>query len=261
MAMFSLDNKIAIVTGAGSKDGIGFSTARALVKQGAKVAIASTTDRIHERAEELRLGFPGAEIIALIADLTEKGSSSRVVGEVVSRWGCVDILVNNAGMCQTGRETQYDVAFPEQQEDEWQYQLSITLLSAVNMSRSVIPCMRSRGFGRIVMVSSVTGPMVALYGASAYCAAKGAMNGLMRAIALEEATFGITCNAVLPGWIATASLTEAELLAGTHTPVGRPGRPEEVASAIVFLASTESSYVTGQSIVVDGGNVIQDVKG
>ncbi len=143
---------------------------------------------------------------------------------------------------------------------DWCRQIEITLHTAFLMTRAVLPVMTQRKYGRIVNVSSVTGPLVSNRGSGAYGAGKAAMDGMMRAVALETALDGITINGVAPGWIATASSTEVERIAGLHTPIGRAGTPEEVAAAICFLASPAASYITGQSLVVDGGNILQENK-
>jgi 3-oxoacyl-[acyl-carrier protein] reductase len=116
-------------------------------------------------------------------------------------------------------------------------------------------------YGRIINVASVTGPYVANPNESAYATAKAGMIGLTRALAMEVARLGITVTAVAPGWIATAASTAGELAGGTHTPTGRPGTPEEVAHAVAFLASSKSSYINGETLVIDGGNIIQEYKG
>jgi 3-oxoacyl-[acyl-carrier protein] reductase len=248
---------MAIVTGAGSAAGIGFAVARGLLQAGAQVAITSTTERIYERARELDAS--SKNVLAIVADLTEEAAASRIVDMVMERSGRVDVLVNNAGMAQTGRPLEGKTV-RESSYADWCRQIEITLNTAFLMTRAVLPVMTQRKYGRIVNVSSVTGPLVSNRGSAAYGAGKAAMDGMMRAVALETALDGITINGVAPGWIETASSTEVERIAGRHTPIGRAGTPEEVAAAICFLASPAASYITGQSLVVDGGNILQENK-
>lgn len=256
--MGGVRGRTALVTGAGSVDGIGFATARLLVEAGARVAITSTTDRIFDRLKAL----PGnrRQKAAFVADLTDGGAVLALVRSVEKAFGPIDILVNNAGMAQTGiaepaRE------FQDISDAAWRRTIDINLTTCFAVTRAVLPGMRKRRYGRIVNMSSVSGPLVVFPRGASYAAAKAAMLGLTRGLAIEVARRNITVNAVAPGWIKTASSGAWEVAAGKNTPAGRPGRAEEVGHLALFLASEEASYVTGQLIVVDGGNTIQEVKG
>jgi 3-oxoacyl-[acyl-carrier protein] reductase len=256
--MFELDGSTALVTGAGSAGGIGYAAARALAGQGAAVALTATSDRVHARARELV--DEGHEAFALTADLTDPAAAERLVADVLGRLGSIHVLVNNAGMAQLGAPDPSGL-FVDVSPADWARSIDRTLTTAVNVTRAALPAMLACGTGRVIFVSSVTGPLVSMPGDAGYSAAKAGMDGLMRALALEARGTGVTVNSVAPGWIATESSTEAERAAGVDTPVGRPGTPDEVAAAIAFLAAPESSYVTGHALVVDGGNTIQEARG
>ena len=245
-----LTGRVALVTGAGSADGIGFATARALAARGASVALTATSERVHDRAREL-------DAFAHLADLTNADAAAALVAAVLDRFGRLDVLVNNAGMAMQGAPA-HAARFADLDPGAWQASIDRNLTTAVNVTRAALTPITASDAGRVIFVSSVTGPLVSMPGDPAYSAAKAGMDGLMRALALEAAADGVTVNSVAPGWIATGSTTTDEVAAGRRTPVGRAGTPDEVAAAIVFLAARESSYITGQSLVVDGGNTIQE---
>lgn len=250
--MAGVAGRVALVTGAGSPGGIGFAIARALVAGGAQVAVTATSARIHDRGRELGC-------LSDTADLTDPGATARLVERVTERLGPIEILVNNAGMVQTGKAVA-DRALHALTDADWAHHMALNLTTAFHACRAVLPGMAERGHGRIVNIASVTGPVVTFAGASAYATAKAGMTGLTRSVALEYGASGVTCNAILPGWIATESQTEAEAQAGLATPLGRSGSPDEVAACALFLASDAASYVTGAMLVVDGGNILQDMK-
>ncbi|MBK8439290.1 MAG: SDR family oxidoreductase [Rhodobacter sp.] len=243
---------MALVTGAGSEGGIGFAIARALVAGGAKVCVTSTTARIHDRAATLGC-------MSHIADLTDTAQVASLFAAVTAKLGPVEVLVNNAGMVQSGHDIDRQ-HLAGWSDAAWAHHMALNINTTFHCCRAALPTMAAQGYGRIVNISSVTGPVVTIDGSSAYATAKAAVTGMTRSIALEYGRQGITCNAVLPGWIATESSSDGEIRAGQATPAGRPGTPDEIAAAAVFLASQEASYVTGAMLVVDGGNTLQEMK-
>ncbi|PWU50608.1 short-chain dehydrogenase [Micromonospora globispora] len=250
-----LAGHVALVTGSGSSSGIGFACARRLGMLGARVALTSTTERVHLRAAELEAeGIPAT---GRVADLTDPDQAAGLVAAAVADHGPVTILVNNAGMTSLA-SPEGPVATTEMSDEQWERGLHRNVSTAFYVSRAALPAMRDAGYGRIVNVASTSGPVSAYPNDAAYHAAKAAMLGLTRALAVETASRGVTVNAVAPGWIATGSATEHELAAGRRTPVGRSGTPEEVAAVVAFLAAPDAGYVTGQLIIVDGGNSIAE---
>lgn len=253
----AMAGQVALVSGAGSESGIGMAIARRLGAAGVKLIVTASSARIAERVAELRAA--GFEAEGRAVDLTDEAQTQAFADWAEARWGRIDILVNNAGMTMQGSvEPMVEVA--KMSLADWNLSLSRNLTTAFLLTRAVLPGMQQRGYGRVVHVSSVTGTRVGNPCEAGYSAAKAGMVGLNLSLALEVAGQGITVNSVAPGWIATAASLPEEVRAAAYVPVGRAGHPEEVAAAVAFLASPEASYITGETLVIDGGNSLIENK-
>jgi 3-oxoacyl-[acyl-carrier protein] reductase len=246
--------KIAIVIGAAR--GIGAAIAQRLVEEGARVVIADTLADDGE-ATARQLGPEGAATF-VATDVSRKDSVDILVQGTLARCGRVDILVQNAGIYPY-------TMLPDIPVEEWDAVLGVNLRGCFLAIQACIPAMRARRYGRIILTSSITGPRVSSPGHGHYSASKAGINGLIRAAAAELAPDGITVNGVEPGNILTEGMQaerSPEFIRAMErsVPLGRLGTPRDVAHAVLFLASDEAAYVTGTTIIVDGGQILPESK-
>ena len=244
--MIDLRGKTALVTGA--SQGLGRAIAIALARAGAKVAcVARNAEKLQATAAEITAAGGTAHVLA--CDVTNAESVNGAVEDVVNRWQGLHILVNNAGITR-------DTLIPRMQDDQWDEVSNTNLRGAFLFTRAVTRPMMQARFGRIINISSVSG-LMGNPGQANYCASKAGLIGMTRSVARELASRKITVNAIAPGFIETemtGALGEkvvAEVL--NRIPVKRLGRPEEVADAVLFLASGGAAYITGQVLTIDGG--------
>jgi 3-oxoacyl-[acyl-carrier protein] reductase len=250
---FSLQGKVALVTGGGR--GIGAAIAREFAVAGAQVLIANRTALAGE-AVATALRGEGLTVQAIGCDIGRREEATTAVTEAVRRFGALEIVVHNAAINPWATIEAIDDAALAQT-------LAVNLQACFWLTQAALPHWRARGSGRMLVTSSVTGPRVAMPGSAAYAASKAGVNGFIRSAALELARERITVNGVEPGYIAKQGgslLTNPERAAriARHIPAGELGRPEDIAHAMRFLASDAACYVTGQTIVVDGGSTLPE---
>jgi len=251
--MDRLKGKICIVTGVSEERGIGYGTAKVFAREGATVICVVRRPLVHERVKDLT--DAGYKAVGYVADLSKEEEVNAMVADVLDKHGKVDVLVNVAGGGEGVRGNIVDVS-----EEGWDRVMASNMKTCLFCTRAVLPGMMKRGRGKIVNVSSVTGPIVSMPGSAAYSASKGAVSGFTRALALDVAEYGITVNSICPGYIDSGAVRDPERLR-TSIPMRRLGSSEEVGYLALFLATEDSSYITGQDIVIDGGNIIQERKG
>ena len=257
--MGRLDGKVAIVTGASR--GIGEGAARVMAREGATVVLTARGDKVHETAANIK--EHGGKAVSFNMDVTKPTEVNQVVQTVLQQFDRVDILVNNAG---TGQLMPL-VNMPDEVRDKM---FDVNIKGAFTCTKAVLPSMIKRKYGKIINISSVTGPLVADFGECAYAATKGALWGFTRALALEVAQYGINVNAVCPGMVETPLVKQAAAETNPEDPesvlrelakaipMGRLGTIEELGELVAFLASDESKYITGAPIIIDGGSTIPE---
>ena len=250
--MQRLTDRVAIVTGAAR--GIGIGIARVLGSEGARVVLADLDGDAAEAAAAA-LSADGLDARGVALDVTDRAACDLLATAVVDEHGRIDILAANAGIYP-------GLAITDLDDASFDRVMGVNVKGALHALQACLPTMLDRAYGRVVFTSSITGPITGQRGYGAYGASKAAMLGLLRSAALEVAGAGITINAVMPGNVRTPgfeSLSEThqrEMLAAV--PMGRLAEPEDVGWAVRFLASAEAGYITGQTLIIDGGQVLPE---
>ena len=248
-----LQNKVAIVTGSGQ--GIGAAVARVFAKQGARVVVATRTEK-NGRETVTQIRSQGGEATLVCADIGSVDAIGNVVDTALEAYGRLDVMVHNAASFLGGMLEEY-------RDEDLDKVLAVNLKACFRLTHACLPHMKKQGGGRILITSSVTGPRVAMPGTAYYAASKAGVNGFIRAAALELAADNITVNGVEPGFILTPAMDlladeNARAEMARYIPMGKLGEPNDIAGAMLYLASDEAGYVTGQTLVVDGGSTLPE---
>ena len=246
------NTRVVLVTG--GMGGLGETISTKMADAGYKVAVTYSPGNNKHAEWVAGMKERGYDIAAVPCDVADLDSCTQAVAEVVAKVGPVDVLVNNAGITR-------DMTFKKMDKVNWDAVMRTNLDSLFNMSKQVVDAMADRGWGRVINVSSVNGSKGA-FGQTNYSAAKAGVHGFSKALALEVAKKGVTVNTISPGYIGTKMVTaipkdvlDSKIL--PHIPVGRLGKPEEVAGLIIYLASDEAAFVTGANIAINGGQHMQ----
>ncbi|MDA9008752.1 SDR family oxidoreductase [Alphaproteobacteria bacterium] len=253
MSGMRLSGKTALVTGSGQ--GIGEAIAKVFAAEGAEVVVATRTQSSGQYTVD-DIIQAGGKAILVTTDVQDDGQISNAIDATIKTYCKLDIMVHNAASFAGGPIEEYD---PLQFDDA----IRTNLKAAFSLAKASIPHMKKLGRGRLLYTSSVTGPRVAMPGAAYYAASKGGLNAFIKTAGLELASLNITVNGVEPGFIKTPAMDHLTDQAGQekmakYIPAGRIGEPEDIAYAMLYLASDEASYVTGQTIIVDGGSTIPE---
>ncbi|MDP9655306.1 UNVERIFIED_ORG: 3-oxoacyl-[acyl-carrier protein] reductase [Pseudomonas putida] len=253
MTQFSLAGKTAFITGSGQ--GIGASIAKVFAAAGADVVIATRTEG-HGQTVLEEIQDAGGSAVLQVMDVGDSEQIEKSIAATVEKFGRLDIIVHNAASFVGG-------LVEDLEDDQLEQSLNVILKAAFRLSKAAIPHMRKQGSGRLLFTSSVTGPRVVMPGASYYAASKSGLNGFIRTAAIELARDGITVNGVEPGFIKTPAMDlladeEGQKVMAKFVPIGKLGVPEDIAYAMLYLASDLSGYVTGQTIIVDGGSTLPE---
>lgn len=249
----NLDGRVAIVTGSGQ--GIGEGIAKVFAQSGAKVVVATRTAENGQQTVD-DITAAGGQALLVQCDVGQRSEIENLLSTTIEKWGRLDIAIHNAAIFPM-----HSVAdMPDEVLDQT---LAVNMKAGFWLTQESLPYFRKQGGGRIILTSSVTGPTVAMPGTSNYAASKGGMNAFIRTAALELARENITINGVEPGYIMTQAMgilaDEEELKEmASLIPKGEIGKPEDIAYTMLFLASDEASYITGQTIIVDGGSTLPE---